>query len=169
MFADQENVPPISKELFQIMRLYVPRGETVLELGSGPGSTEELKPVYNLYSVEHNDWCRYNSEDHYLRGPLVEYQLGGMIVKWYPLDVIKKTREIDYKAVLFDRPDSEERMIPVVVYHELFNPNVHWFFDDWTISKIREGIENLQRLTNRELLVFESGAKKFAVLLAKDK
>lgn len=169
MFADMENIPPISKELFQAIRLYVPKGGTILEFGSGPGSTEELRPLYELYSVEHNEWCKFNDEAHYFRAPLCGYDYPGIPVKWYDISVVKEAIKIPYQAILFDGPDTEQRIIPVILNHELFRDDVHWFFDDWNIQQIQDGILNLQRLNGRELIINEAGAKKFAVMLARNK
>lgn len=169
-FADQENMPPISKELFHLIRTYVPKGETILEFGSGPGSTMELKPFYNLYSVEHTPWCKFNEEDHYFRCPLDAYNYPNEeITLWYRMETVIEALKVPYKAILFDGPDTETRMIPVVIHHEIFNKDVHWFFDDWNIEKIRNGIKRLQEVTGRELLLSEVGAKKFAILLGEGK
>jgi len=162
-FATQENMPPISKELFQCIRMFVPKGATILELGSGPGSTVELLNAgYDVRSIEHNQaYMCYNKSENYIYCPLI---INGNIQAFYNLDLIKDKLP-DYKALLIDGPDTGNRMAEFNKNYHYFNPKVHWFIDDYAYPPMTEDINELQKITGREMLKFEVGAKQFAVLL----
>ena len=142
--------------------MFVPKGATILELGSGPGSTVNLLEAgYDIRSIEHNPaYMTYNKPENYIYCPLVinSQQL------FYQMDLIVD-RLPDYKALLIDGPDTDNRMQEFNKNYKYFNPKVHWFIDDYKLSPMKEGIDELEKITGRELLKFEVGAKHFAVLL----
>lgn len=162
-FATMENEPPIGRGLFNAMRLALPKGGTVLELGSGAGSTVELKNHgYNVYSIEHNE--RYvgtwNDVEHTIVAPFDG-------TGFYNMDiVVSKLPSIQYDILLIDGPDTENRTLRFYEYGcQHFNPNVPWFFDDWFGQQMKIGIKAVANKTGRELLVFEDTTKQYAVLL----
>lgn len=163
-FADRENMPPISKELFYCIRMMVPKGGTILELGSGPGSTVELLDVgYDIKSIEHNPaYMIYNKPENYIYCPLQIF--GGNEQAFYQMDLLEGKLP-DYKALLVDGPDTESRMKYFNENIKYFNPKVHWFIDDYSYPSMKSYIDELENITGRRLLRFEVGAKHFAVLL----
>lgn len=162
-FADQENMPPISKELFYVIRLYVPKGSTILELGSGPGSTVELTSSgYDVRSIEHNpEQMIYNKPENYIFCPLFT---DGNQYDFYHLETIKNKLP-NYDALLVDGPDTGNRMNNFNKMIHYFNPKVHWFIDDYSYPAMRDDINDLEAITSREMLRFEVGSKHFSVLL----
>lgn len=160
-FATQENMPPIGEGLFNAMRMILPKGGTVLELGSGDGSTTELKKAgYTVYSIEHND--RYvgtwNTVENTIYCPLL------IETVFYDLDNAKLPEH--YDILLVDGPDTETRTIKFCEYGiKHFNPKVYWFFDDWAGDQIGYGIRAIANKTGRTLLPFRDYYKQYAVLL----
>lgn len=162
-FAVQENMPPISKELFYVIRMYVPKGGTILELGSGPGSTVELLGAgYNLKSIEHDhNYTHFNKPENYI---MCSLYTDNVQHDFYHLETIKDKLP-EYQALLVDGPATGDRMKNFNKMVHYFNPKVHWFIDDYAYPPMQADIDELEKITGRELLRFEVGAKHFAVLL----
>lgn len=164
-FATQENVPPISEELFLAMRIFVPRGGVVLELGSGEGSTVELKKAgYEVWSIEHSsNYTRYNDPDHYIMAP---YEAN---TEFYDMELIKDKLPKNYTALLVDGPDTESRLYWFGRRHQYFKEDVHWFIDDYGYQNWGKGYQEIADSLGRELVPFKHSAKQFCVILAKGK
>jgi hypothetical protein len=79
---------------------HVPLGRTILELGSGDGTTRELCRGYRLFSVEHNqEWLnRYPS--HYIYAPLERGWYSGLSRNVLP-DL--------YDLLIIDGPPGKDR------------------------------------------------------------
>jgi hypothetical protein len=160
-FATGENYPPIGQGLFNAMRLVLPKGGTVLELGSGDGSTTELKGAgYTVYSIEHSPHYlhRWNTPEFTIHAPFDD-------TGFYDMNKVRAGIPKNYDILLIDGPDTENRVIRFYEHAiDSFNPKVHWFFDDWG-SEMSIGIKAVAKKTERELLVFEDKIKQYAVLL----
>lgn len=162
-FAHMENVPPIGEGLFNAMRLVLPVGGVVLELGSGEGSTTELRNAgYDVWSIEHNDRYvgRWNTTGRTIYAPL------GEATAFYTLDGVELP---EYDILLVDGPDTESRTIKLYEHGiQFFNQKVMWFFDDWAGDQMSIGIKAIAKKTGRELLIFNDAIKKYAVLMPKN-
>ena len=161
-FATGENMPPIGEGLLNAMRLVLPKNGIVLELGSGEGSTIELKNLgYTVYSIEHNGNYvgRWNDHEHTIYAP---FDGDG----FYGLEAVKDKLPSKYDILLVDGPDTENRIIRFYEHGiQYFNPNVPWFFDDWAHGDMKVGINAVAKKTERTLLKFEDKIKQYAVLL----
>lgn len=161
-FATLENTPPIGQGLFNAMRLVLPKNGTVLELGSGDGSTVELKNRgYTVYSIEHNDRYlgRWNDLDHTIYAPFNE-------TGFYDMKIVVEKIPSNYDILLVDGPDTENRNLRFYEYGcQHFKSDVPWFFDDWAGDQMKIGIQAVANKTKRELLIFEDRIKQYAVLL----
>ena len=114
----------ISPELFSWIRANLPKGKTILELGSGRGTVELLK-YYNVYSVEHNpDWIGYAKKGNYIYAPIVEYDK----CRWY--DISKLILPEDYDLILVDGPTGSIGREGFLINRHLFNLNVPIIIDD---------------------------------------
>lgn len=158
-FADASNQPPISQAMFNALRLTLSKGSCLLELGSGI-TTEYLAEYFELYSVEHNPQYigKYSDKSNYIHVPTV----GAF---YNPEILAEKTMSINYRALLVDGPDSDNRNKGFLENVDLFNPNVPWFFDDYDIMK--NDIDDVHKVTGREMLVFNDRAKSWSVIMAK--
>ena len=58
----------VSEAAVEFIKTILEEGKTILELGSGPGSTVGLGEIYNLYSVENQpEWFdRYSKYTTYI-------------------------------------------------------------------------------------------------------
>lgn len=147
----------ISRELFDYIRLILPEGSTMLELGSGWGSSQ-LALHYTLYSVEHDPvWVdRYDS--HYIYAPLVD--------GWYDVQVLERTLPKYYDLILVDGPPGHVGIGRIGFFHNLrlFRTDVPIIFDD--VDRPAEYALMVQVATalRKPYQVFPSGAKKFGVV-----
>lgn len=159
-FADGENMPPLAEDMFNTIRLYLPKGATLLECGSG-NTTAMLAEYYNVWSIEHNDAYvgKYNSRYRYIKC--------GISGAFYNMEELAPHLTMQYDALLIDGPDTDRRMIDFLNCYELFDPKVHWFIDDYNLMK--EPIEELATKTGRELLRFPKSVKGWAILLGEGK
>jgi hypothetical protein len=158
-WGNSENEPPISKELFQVIRVCLPKGSTILEFGSGI-STMVLKDYYKVYSIEHNaDYIGLNNDpSQYIHLPLNRgmYDFTGVTLP-------------PYDAILLDGPDRDARMDDFWPIVSLLNPKVHWFCDDWFLGQMRQGFAKLTEVLGKQPIVFTKSSKQFCVYLGDDK
>jgi hypothetical protein len=111
----------ISKELFDWILSNLPKGSTILELGSG-GGTKELVKFYNVYSVEHDiKWVDLVPESTYIHAPLVD--------GWYDVEILKDKLPKEYDLLLIDGPIGENR-INIINHYDIFNKNIPIIIDD---------------------------------------
>ena len=112
----------ISEELYRFILDNVPRG-SLLEFGSGAGSTQNLSKHYKMYSIEHNAQYVGAFNSTYIHAPIKN--------GWYDVDVLKSNlpEEYEYDAVLIDGPVGEGNRSPVLNHLDLFGN----FKDKWVI------------------------------------
>jgi hypothetical protein len=110
---------------------HLPKGKTILELGSGDGSMRLVEAGYTVYSVEHNDaWMNRHKSVNYIHAPLKEHkQVKGFgKVIWYDPSYLKDLPE--YDLLIVDGPPGCEGRAGFLKYKELFNLDVPIVFDD---------------------------------------
>jgi len=114
----------ISQELFNWIRANLPKGKTILELGSGRGTVELLK-YYNVYSIEHDPkWIGYARKGKYIYAPLVQYDK----YIWY--DISRLILPENYDLILVDGPTGLTGREGFVINIHLFNMDVPIIIDD---------------------------------------
>ena len=130
----------ISHELFQYLEATLPEGKTILELGSGWG-TSQLMKKWNVWSIEDRpEWhCKFNEHQSRLV-PLKD--------KWYDPEILENVlTNLKYDLLLVDGPyDNREGFI---TNFGLFNPNVPIVFDDVKRSRGKGIAEVIAALTGR--------------------
>ena len=132
----EEQITPhtITPLMFRIIRALLPDGSTILELGSGDGSTQYLSQFYKVYSVESEEnWVgKYNST--YIYCPLKEIKPTKHFAKsvvWYDPEKIKiEIPKIKYDFLLIDGPAGAENRGGLYKYRHTFNFDVPIIFDD---------------------------------------
>lgn len=115
------------------IRTNLPRGCTILELGSGDGSAA-LTEDYTVYSVEHNpDWLNKYEKVNYIYAPIRPHkQIKGFEkCEWYDKDVIAKTKDISYSIIICDGPPGTIGRAGFLKYISLFRDDVPIIFDDY--------------------------------------
>jgi len=149
----------ISVELFNYVRDVLPRGKTMIELGSGWASGQFSK-FYTVYSVEHDKkWVgKYNT--NYIHAPIKN--------KWYDTNVLKKKLPKTYDLILVDGPPGFIGRGGFYKNLHLFNTDVTIIFDDVNRKAEHKLMENVSKKLNRPYKIFtDSSRKKFGVIAAK--
>ena len=87
----------------------VPRGSTILELGSGY-SSELFSKYFNVYSVEHDiEWVDKIKGVNYIYAPLVKYEaFFNKEELWYDVEVLKSKLPEDYACIIVDGPNGSK-------------------------------------------------------------
>lgn len=95
----------INWEIFQWIVSHLPKGSTILELGSGKASSE-LNRYYQLYSVEHAEHFIGMYNTNYIYAPSPDNPPNAS--SWYDADILKSNIP-KYDLLLIDGPDHGAR------------------------------------------------------------
>lgn len=146
----------ISKELFEWILKHIPKGSTILELGSGNG-TKELVKFYNVYSVEHNiDWVNLVPESKYIYAPLVD--------GWYDIEILKSQLPSHYDLLLIDGPVGKNRS-NIIDNYEIFKTDIPVIVDDTNRENDKDMSIFLRKKLNKKTTVsIGCGDKIFTIL-----
>ena len=160
-FAWKNNVPPISKELFEAILKTVPKGGTILELGSGT-TTKLFSEQRNIVSIEHKkDFIGYhNKPENYIYAPILSND------GWYTFDVKKLPKK--YDCLLVDGPDLDNRMNGFLKNRNIFSKNVPWFIDDIDYEPFAKDIKLLvlaEKFSGRKYTEFKSPVRSWGLLI----
>jgi len=150
----------IGENLYAYIRKVLPEGSTILELGSGWG-TSRLVNHYTVYSVEHDPeyWDKYH--DNYLHVPLkqhkaVKNQVGDI---WYDAKVLGDVLVgIDYDLLLIDGPPMYRAGF--VKYFDFFDPNVIMIFDDVNRKKDNTVMNSIAAKLEVPYVTYGAGTEK---------
>lgn len=149
-------VHSISKELFDCIGHFVPSGSTLLEFGSGWG-TSQLCEKYKVISIEDNERFLNLYPSTYIYAP----KHG----RWYSMEKIAEQLTVPYDAVLVDGNDQDDRLRGLFANDSFFNWNAIWFFDDLNITTINIDFEDYMKAKGRHFVKYQVGPKPFGVLL----
>jgi len=146
----------ITKELFEWLLTHLPPGSTILELGSGHGSTQNLSRFYKMYSVEDKAQFVGLYDSQYIHAPIVD--------NWYSLDVLRAHLPRRYDLLLVDGPTGEGNRWGFFHHLDLFNLQVPIVFDDTWRKAERDMMREVARATGKKLLPFPDDSP-FGVLV----
>lgn len=145
----------IPDEMMNWILTNVPKGSTILELGSGNG-TKELVKNYKVYSIEHDkNWINVVPESNYIHAPIVD--------NWYDVNVLKKQLPKDYDLLIIDGPIGPMR-INFLKNYRLFRNDVTILVDDTNRPEDKKMGLNLSNILNKQHIEITSSDKKFMVL-----
>lgn len=117
----------ICKELYDFITNQLEQGSTILEFGSGEGSTGQLSKLYKMYSVEHDSRYVGAYDSTYCHAPIDLNQ------NWYSLDKVKPfLSEISYDMVLIDGPVGSKPRFGAFNNRELLDLKGKWLIIDDT-------------------------------------
>lgn len=140
----------IDKSLYDWILNNLEHNKTILEFGSGAGSTQELSKYYKLISIEHDlDWVgKYKS--NYIYAPIVEYNN----YRWYNVDIIKKhLKNKKYDLILIDGPLESIGRMGFYYNIDIFNlENKLIIVDDITRKEENDLFNNLNNILSRKIL-----------------
>jgi predicted O-methyltransferase YrrM len=150
----------LSPEMYQYIREVLPEGSTILELGSGFG-TSMLSEYYTMYSVEHDEdfLDRYNTI--YFHVPLKEHKAiknhEGTV--WYDADVLRPLLNgLEYDLLLVDGPP--ESRAGFVKYFDMFDPDAIMVFDDVNRKRDNSVMNSIAAKLNVHYVTYGAGTEK---------
>jgi len=100
---------------------HIPRGQAIVELGSGDGTTRLLCEDYVLYSVEHDlKWLnKYPSQ--YIFSPICD--------GWYHPIFLRDNLPMEYRLLIIDGPIGTNR-VGIIDFFYLFRRDIPIAIDD---------------------------------------
>lgn len=133
----------ISQRLFRYIEDTLPEGKTILELGSGWG-TSQLMKYWNVWSVENNpDWYAEFNKTQSFFVPLKD--------KWYDPKILEKFIDgLEYDLLLVDGPYDNRKGL--ITHFGLFDPEVPVVFDDVKRKEGKDIAEAIAKLTGRPFI-----------------
>ena len=145
---------PIDLGVLTAIRQLVPRGSTIVELGSGSG-TNRLVDEYSVHSVEDDEkWIGYCEGSNYIHAPLVSLGEDEEALNWYDPEVLRASLPDDYALVLVDGPAGEKGRDGLLMHLELFRTDVPFVIDDTLREHECRIAREMAYLLNRPLYVF---------------
>ena len=122
----------IDPELYYLLRMILPEGKTILELGSGTG-TQVLLKHWNVISVEDDESYVNRYHHNYIFARLKPHKAvrnHDGENRWYDPEIMKREiPKLDYDFLLIDGPAAATRA-GVVKYWDLFRQDVPIIVDD---------------------------------------
>ena len=113
----------LDKEAFRRIDDIVYPGETILELGSGAGTSILIEMGFFVYSVESDPrWVTLRAGGELLYAPLKD--------GWYDTFLIKRYAPKDYSLLIVDGPVGSGKRIQIMKHLHLFRSDVPWLIDD---------------------------------------
>lgn len=151
----------ISRQLFDYIRTYLPKGKTILEIGSGWG-TSKLIEHWNVWSIEsEKEWYK-KYHDQYILAPLRHYGIDKSDT-WYDIDILGPAlKELKYDLLLIDGPYNNRNGF--INHLDLFDPSVVMLFDDVRREEGRHIIEEVSKLLERPFSIRGSDRSMFGVI-----
>lgn len=145
---------------------------TILELGSGDGSTPFLANYYSkVYSVEENEkWVGKHDNVQYFHVPLKEHKPISHFIEnkpiWYSADVLRPLiANLSYDLILVDGPSSQACRAGMFKYWDLFKNDVPVIFDDFQRGREQALVYRLSNKLQRRYTVYPSKEGKPWALL----
>ena len=148
-------------ELVDTIKNMLPPKSTIVELGSGDGSTSALSSIYNLYSIEHDIAYIGKYPSKYIYAPLINDF-------WYDRQVLIKELPLKYDLILVDGPIRHRRK-GFIDNYDLFDQNVPIVLDDTHRAIEKQMILDLTTQYNQKILyqLKTTSGKEFTILIPK--
>ncbi len=159
----------IDEELFLYIKEILPKGKTILELGSGEG-TAELAKYWNIHSIEDNKEWLYKYDSAYIHAPLKKHKLVKKLPGdvWYNANILRQELlPLEYDLLLIDGPCRENASrAGFIKYKSLFNLDVPIIFDDVNRTKDWDVAVRLASILRRPITIHNTHKTKyFGVIL----
>lgn len=141
----------------------LPRGSTILELGSG-AVTGKLAALYTMYSVEHSKKWLNKYDTTYIYAPIKKYPIPKFDGQnqWYHYTVLQKELPKSYDLILIDGPPGNIGRGGFYKYLDLFDTSVPMVFDDVDRTPEAKLINIVASKLNRPYTVYTLGPSKLA-------
>lgn len=149
------NDSTIGINCFQFIRLILPRGSKILELGSGLG-TRQLAKFYTMYSIE-NDRSRLQEENTtYFYAPIRD--------GWYDRRSLFCRLPQDCDLLLIDGPSGKYKRSGILKNLDLFDLSGWIIVDDINRKEEAEIYNHLYTILERNHIECLEGNKAFGVI-----
>lgn len=145
--ADDFGGSSIECPLFTWVLKNLPPGSTILELGSGSGSTKNFSRFYKMISVEDKKEFIGMYDSRYIHAPIRD--------GWYDLDVLRQELPLHYDLLLVDGPTGEGNRWGFYQNLELFNTHIPIVFDDILRKEELDMMYKVGTVLNKRPLVFD--------------
>lgn len=161
----------VDQEVVDCIKKLIPAGSTVLELGSGLG-TSELSKCYNMISIENNLEYIGLHKSTYIYAPLKETKPHKKFPEcntWYDASAIEVgLNNKHYDLLLIDGPSGPNKTRATVYkYRHLFNWNIPVIFDDADSSgPFNLAITLCKTLPRQQLLMLNADKRKSFIVMA---
>ena len=146
----------IDEELFQYILKILPKGKTMVELGSGWASSQ-LSTYYNVYSIEHDAQWLGRYKTNYIFAPIRD--------GWYDVDILREKMPVDYELILIDGPPEKIGRIGFYKNLSLFHSDVSMIFDDVNRKSEFRLLELVSKALDRPYQIIKGQGKAFGVIL----
>ena len=133
----------IRKPLFDWVLSNLPPTKTILELGSGQGSTKNFSRFYQMYSVEDKAQFVGLFESRYIHAPIVD--------GWYDTQVLRERLPAHYDMLLVDGPTGEGNRWGFLKHIDMFNTSVPLVFDDTGRKAENDMMHEVARLLKKKV------------------
>lgn len=146
----------ISKELYGWILENIPKGSTILEIGSGDG-TDLLAKHYTMFSVENNPNWVGKFKSTYIHAP--------MKGAWFDVSVLEAQLPKEYDFILVDAPPAFTEEARMGFFHNihLFNTNVPIVIDDTNRAGEKKLADNLKKYLGKDYEEIQCSQKSFCV------
>ena len=142
---------------------HIRRGATILELGSGVGSSE-LGKVFDMVCVENNpEYVGKFPNINYIHAPLKDY--GNY--NWYDIEAVKDQLPSSYDLLIVDGPLGSIGRKPFRKHKELFRLDVPIMIDDISRKDEHDLFCGLRHDLRRCTEEYQFGTKGFGVVTTK--
>jgi len=154
----------IAEETYKWILKNLPKGKTILELGSGKG-TVELTKHWKVYSIEHDKrWLRYAEKSNYIYAPIISYGKKKQY-NWYDRKIIKRKIPKEYDLLLVDGPTGNIGREGFLRNIGLFKMNIPIIIDDTQREKYMATCDFIVENYKKKAITIQGGNKQFTVLL----
>lgn len=141
----------IDKEVLDLINKILPKGGTILELGSG-WTSGELSKDYTVYSIEHNPKWMNKYDTNYIYAPIKNH--------WYDVEIVKNSiKDIKYDIILVDGPPGPIGRNGFLINIDLFNTDIPIILDDTHRRAEYLITVNLANKLNRKFFIYEGSSK----------
>lgn len=160
----------VSDELIECIHDLLHYEGTILELGSGLGSTGRLIEHYDMISVEHDEKYLGWYESTYIHAPIEPFRKACAMFPrdtgWYSREILR--RELpkhSYDLILVDGPPNTIGRGGFYKWKELFNLEVPIVIDDIHREREIHLIRKMGQHLGRPFMVYPWGRHHFGVIV----
>lgn len=153
----------IDREVYEWLLVNLPKGSTILELGSGAG-TQELSKHWKMYSIEHDpEWVGHCKASEYIYAPIRLYSEPKKH-RWYNVAALKNSLPKKYDLILIDGPLGSIGRMGFVYNLDLFDTRVPIIVDDTNRKQEMNLAIEIHRRINKPMKTLNTKVKKFTII-----